>query len=160
MITEIEGIKVGHWTDSNAQTGCTVILFPQETVASGEIRGGAPATRDFALLEPTRLVDQINAVVLSGGSAFGLSACSGVMEFLEEAKIGFSTSAGKVPIVVGLSLFDLGSGSSTVRPGHQEGKEAASVASTIAPWGRVGAGAGATVSKWRGKEFSLILSPV
>ena len=154
MITEIEGIKVGHWTDSNAQTGCTVILFPQETVASGEIRGGAPATRDFALLEPTRLVDQINAVVLSGGSAFGLSACSGVMEFLEEAKIGFSTSAGKVPIVVGLSLFDLGIGSSTVRPGHQEGKEAASVASAIAPLGRVGAGTGATVSKWRGKEFS------
>ena len=154
MITEIEGIKVGHWTDSSAQTGCTVILFPQETVASGEIRGGAPATRDFALLDPTRLVDQINAVVLSGGSAFGLSACSGVMEFLEEANIGFNTSAGKVPIVVGLSLFDLGSGSSTVRPGHQEGKEAASVASSIAPLGRVGAGTGATVSKWRGKEFS------
>ena len=123
MITEIEGIKVGHWTDSSAQTGCTVILFPQETVASGEIRGGAPATRDFALLDPARLVDQINAVVLSGGSAFGLSACSGVMEFLEEANIGFNTSAGKVPIVVGLSLFDLGSGSSTVRPGAPRRKK-------------------------------------
>ena len=95
MITEIEGIKVGHWTDSSAHTGCTVILFPQETVASGEIRGGAPATRDFALLEPTRLVDQINAVVLSGGSAFGLSACSGVMEFLEEAKSDLARLRGK-----------------------------------------------------------------
>ena len=107
MITEIEGIRVGHWTDLNAQTGCTVILFPQETIASGEIRGGAPATRDFALLDPNRLVDQINAVVLSGGSAFGLSACSGVMEFLEGENIGFNTSAGKVPIVVGLSLLSL-----------------------------------------------------
>ena len=83
MITEIEGIKVGHWTDSVAQTGCTVILFPEETIASGEIRGGAPATRDFALLEPTRTVEKINAVVLSGGSAFGLSACSGEWNFLK-----------------------------------------------------------------------------
>ena len=154
MITEIEGIKVGHWTDSVAQTGCTVILFPEETIASGEIRGGAPATRDFALLEPTRTVERINAVVLSGGSAFGLSACSGVMEFLEESNIGFSTSAGKVPIVVGLSLFDLGNGSAMVRPGHQEGKEAAVIASSTMQLGRVGAGSGATVSKWRGKEFS------
>ena len=155
MITEIEGIRVGHWTDLNAQTGCTVILFPQETIASGEIRGGAPATRDFALLDPNRLVDQINAVVLSGGSAFGLSACSGVMEFLEGENIGFNTSAGKVPIVVGLSLFDLANGSATVRPGHEEGKEAATVASSSTPLGRVGAGAGATVSKWRGKSFAV-----
>ena len=80
------------------------------------------------------LIDQINAVVLSGGSAFGLSACSGVMEFLEEANIGFNTSAGKVPIVVGLSLFDLGSGSSTVRPGHQEGKEAGPTGFFISQW--------------------------
>ena len=117
MITEIEGIKVGHWTDSVAQTGCTVILFPEETIASGEIRGGAPATRDFALLEPTRTVEKINAVVLSGGSAFGLSACSGVMEFLEESNIGFSTSAGKdlllcdsryLTLVMGLRWFGQG----------------------------------------------------
>ncbi|GIR36441.1 MAG: hypothetical protein CM15mP49_18260 [Actinomycetota bacterium] len=108
----MDRLKCSNWLYSHS--------FPQETVASGEIRGGAPATRDFALLDPTRLVDQINAVVLSGGSAFGLSACSGVMEFLEEANIGFNTSAGKVPIVVGLSLFDLGSGSSTVRPGTKK----------------------------------------
>ena len=154
MITDIEGIKVGHWTDDIAQTGCTVILFPDGTTASGEIRGGAPATRDFALLHPTRLVDQINAVVLSGGSAFGLAACSGVMEFLEENDKGFNTSAGKVPIVVGLSLFDLGSGSPKIRPGHQQGKEAASSATSTTLLGRIGAGTGATVSKWRGKEFS------
>jgi L-aminopeptidase/D-esterase-like protein len=156
MITDIEGIKVGHWTDKNAQTGCTVILFPDGTTASGEIRGGAPATRDFALLHPTRLVDQINAVVLSGGSAFGLAACSGVMEFLEENDKGFDTSAGKVPIVIGLSLFDLASGSPKIRPGYQQGKEAASSASSPTVHGRIGAGTGATVSKWRGKEFSAL----
>jgi len=154
MITDIEGVRVGHWTDSAAQTGCTVILFPEGTTASGEIRGGAPATRDFALLHPSRLVDVINAVVLSGGSAFGLSACSGVMDFLEGEGIGFNTSAGRVPIVVGLSLFDLGTGSSQIRPGYDQGKEACKSASNSTLLGRVGAGAGATVSKWRGQEFS------
>lgn len=154
MITEIQGIKVGHWTNHDALTGCTVILFPSGTIASGEIRGGAPATRDFSLLEPGRLVQHVNAVVLSGGSAFGLSACTGVMDLLEIEGIGFQTSNGKVPIVVGLSLFDLSVGSSSVRPGPEEGKEAFNNASSTTELGRVGAGTGATISKWRGKNYA------
>ena len=154
MITEIEGIRVGHWSDHEASTGCTVILFPEMTVASGEIRGGAPATRDFSLLNPSRLVQHVNAVVLSGGSAFGLSACEVVMEYLELEGVGFKTGSGIVPIIVGLSLFDLSVGSANVRPGPDQGKEAAKNASAKSEVGRLGAGAGATVSKWRGKEFA------
>ncbi len=154
MLTEIKGIKVGQWSDNKAATGCTVILFPENTIASGEIRGGAPATRDFSLLDPSRLVDEVNAVVLSGGSAFGLAACEGVMEYLESEGIGFQTGYGRVPIVVGLSLFDLGVGDAKVRPSSGEGKEAAKNASDTTDLGRVGAGTGATVSKWRGKEFA------
>ncbi|HLG91612.1 MAG TPA: P1 family peptidase, partial [Acidimicrobiales bacterium] len=77
MITEVPGVQVGHWTDARAQTGCTVVVLPAGTVASGEVRGGAPGTREFALLAPERLVGQVDAVVLSGGSAFGLAACDG-----------------------------------------------------------------------------------
>lgn len=153
MITDIDGVLVGHWTDSEARTGCTVVLFPEGTVASGEIRGGAPATRDFALLEPERLVNRLDAVCLSGGSAFGLAAADGVMDWLEGRGIGFETAAGPVPIVVGMSLFDLGEGDGSVRPGPQEGRRAADAA-TAGPLatGRVGAATGATVSKWRGRE--------
>ena len=94
----------GHWT--GADTGVTVILPPPGTVGSGEVRGGAPATREFALLEPTRLVDRVDAVVLSGGSAFGLAAAEGVMALLRERGSGFPTPAGPVPIVIGMSIFD------------------------------------------------------
>ncbi|MEG3585867.1 MAG: P1 family peptidase [Actinomycetota bacterium] len=154
MITEIKGIRVGHWSDHEAATGCSVILFPEDTVASGEIRGGAPATRDFSLLNPSRLVQHINAVVLSGGSAFGLSACEGVMEYLELEGIGFQTGSGRIPIVVGLSLFDLNVGDANVRPGPSQGKEAATNASSKSELGKLGAGTGATVSKWRGANFA------
>ena len=155
MLTDIDGIEVGNWSDTEAKTGCTVILFPEGTVASGEIRGGAPATRDFALLHPSRLVEHINAVVLSGGSAYGLAACEGVMSFLEERGQGFATSSGKVPIVVGMSLFDLNEGDSTRRPGAKEGREAAEIASSIkTEVGLIGAGTGAMISKWRGKEHA------
>ncbi len=153
MITEIEGIRVGHWTDEQARTGCTVVLFPDQTVASGEIRGGAPATRDFALLEPERLVTRLDAVVLSGGSAFGLACAEGVMSILEERGVGFETAAGPVPIVVGLSLFDLAQGDPKARPGPTQGRAAAAGASAgPVPLGRVGAATGATVSMWRGPE--------
>lgn len=156
MITEIDGIRVGHWTNGAAKTGCTVALFPEGTVASGEIRGGAPATLDFALLEPQRLVERLDGVVLSGGSAFGLAAAGGVMGWLEERKIGFETAAGHVPIVVGMSLFDLSEGDGLVRPGPAEGRFAAEAADAgPIEVGRVGAGAGATVSKWRGREHAL-----
>jgi L-aminopeptidase/D-esterase-like protein len=151
MITEVDGVLVGHWTDADARTGCTVVVFPEGTVASGEIRGGAPATREFALLAPERLVATVDAVVLSGGSAFGLAACDGVVEWLEANHRGFPTAFGPVPIVVGMSLFDLGVGDSSVRPRAADGHHAAQVASSSSPQhGPVGAGAGATVDKWQG----------
>ena len=110
-------VKIGHWTDAEAKTGCTVIRFPNSVVASGEVRGGAPATREFELLSPERTVENINAVTISGGSAFGLSAANGVVDFLSESDIGFPTTAGAIPIVVGMSLYDLGVGSSSTYPG-------------------------------------------
>lgn len=147
-LTDVPGVRVGHWTDPGGRTGCTVALFPAGTVASGEVRGGAPGTREWALLEPGRLVGRIDAVVLTGGSAFGLAACDGVVRYCEERGMGFPTPAGPVPIVVGMVLFDLGD--HRVRPGPAEGY-AACVAASADPVasGRVGAGTGATVAKWR-----------
>jgi L-aminopeptidase/D-esterase-like protein len=140
----------GHWTGNG--TGVTVILPPPGTVGSGEVRGGAPATREFALLEPTRLVDRVDAVVLSGGSAFGLSAADGVVKLLRERHIGISTPYGEVPIVVGMSIFD---GSvRTGPPGAEAGGEAALVAWRGSPFGagRVGAGTGASTGGWRNRR--------
>lgn len=155
MLTEVDGVRVGHWTDARARTGCTVVLLPEGSVASGEVRGGAPATREFALLDPGMLVDRIDGVVLSGGSAFGLAAADGVVRWLEQQGSGFPTGAGPVPIVVGMSLFDLLVGDPRVRPGADEGW-AAAVAATDGPveLGAVGAGAGATIGKWRGREHA------
>ncbi|GAA3954560.1 P1 family peptidase [Actinoplanes auranticolor] len=141
--------RAGHWT--GAGTGVTVILPPAGTVGSGEVRGGAPATREFALLEPTRLVDRVDAVVLSGGSAFGLAAAEGVMALLRERGSGFPTPAGPVPIVVGMALFD-----DSVRTGPPDaasGRAAAlaAYAGTELTGGRVGAGTGASTGKWRGR---------
>ena len=116
MITQIPGIRVGHWTDARARTGCTVVLLPAGTAASGEVRGGAPGTREWDLLSPERTVNRVDAVVLSGGSAFGLAACDGVSRWCEERGIGHPTSAGPVPIVVGMVLFDLMVGDPSVRP--------------------------------------------
>jgi L-aminopeptidase/D-esterase-like protein len=116
----IEGVTAGHWTDVEARTGCTVVLLPDGTVASGEVRGGAPGTREFELLRPERLVAHVDAVVLTGGSAFGLAACDGVVRWCEEQGRGFVTRAGRVPIVVGAVLYDLGVGDALVRPGAGE----------------------------------------
>ncbi len=148
MITDITGLRVGHWTDPAARTGCTVVLFPDGTVASGDVRGGAPATRELELLDPRRTVSRIDAVVLTGGSAFGLAAADGAMRFCEERGLGFATPAGPVPIVVALALFDLAVGDPAARPGAAEGY-AACAAATDGPveLGAVGAGAGATVAK-------------
>lgn len=147
------GVMVGHWTDEVARTGCTVVVFPEGTTASGEIRGGAPATRDFGLLAPERTVSQVDAVVLSGGSAFGLAAADGVMRWCEEQGRGFETRGGRVPIVVGLSLYDLTEGEGSVRPGPDAGYAAAQAArDEDPPRGRVGAGTGATMNKWQGAE--------
>lgn len=148
----IPGVRVGHWTDPVAQTGCTVVLFPAGTVASGEVRGGAPGTREFALLAPEKLVARVDAVVLSGGSAFGLAACDGVVRWCEERGIGFPTPAGPVPIVVGAVLYDLMVGDPGVRPDAAAGYAACEAASEAFEVGRVGAGTGATVGKWRGEE--------
>jgi L-aminopeptidase/D-esterase-like protein len=148
MITDVAGLRVGHWTDPAARTGCTVVLFPDGTVASGDVRGGAPATRELELLDPRRTVSRIDAVVLTGGSAFGLAAADGAMRFCEEQGMGFATPVGPVPIVVALALFDLAVGDPAARPGPHEGY-AACVAATDGPveLGSVGAGAGATVAK-------------
>lgn len=147
-------VQLGHWTDSSGSTGCTVVLFPEGCVASGEVRGGAPATREFALLDPRRMVQQVDAVVLTGGSAFGLATAHGVVDALVERERGFETRAGRVPIVVAMGLFDLAEG--VPRPGAEHGRLALDAASD-APWpsGRVGAGAGATVGKWRGPEHRV-----
>lgn len=151
----VDGVHVGHWTDRDAGTGCTVVLFPEGTVASGEVRGGAPGTREWELLRPERLVTRIDAVVLAGGSAFGLAACDGVMRWCEERGRGFATSAGVVPIVVGAVVFDLLTGDPRVRPGADAGYAACeAAAASPVEVGRVGAGTGATFDKWRGREHA------
>jgi len=155
-ITDVAGVRVGHWSDPVAVTGCTVVLLPAATVASGEVRGGAPGTREWALLDPRRTVPGVNAVVLTGGSAFGLAACDGVMRWCEERGIGFPAPAGPVPIVVGMVIYDLAVGDPSVRPGAADGYAACVAAQTGGPGaalrGRIGAGTGATIAKWRGSE--------
>jgi L-aminopeptidase/D-esterase-like protein len=153
VITEVAGVRVGNWTDTRARTGCTVVLFPAGTVASGEVRGGAPGTREWALLSPERTVARIDAAVLSGGSAFGLAACDGVVAWCEQRGMGVATPAGPVPIVVGAVLFDLMTGDPTVRPDAAAGC-AACVAARADPFalGPVGAGTGATLDKWQGPD--------
>lgn len=149
MVQLIEGVRVGHWTDEAARTGCTVVLLPPDTTASGEVRGGAPATREFALLSPERSVDRLHAVCLTGGSAFGLAAGDGVAVELEAAGVGYPTAGGPVPIVVGLSLYDLTVGDGSVRPRPEHGAAATRSASGgVVATGPVGVGAGATVGKW------------
>jgi L-aminopeptidase/D-esterase-like protein len=153
VITDVAGVRVGHWSDPVARTGCTVVLLPAGTVASAEVRGGAPATRELAALEPGRTVDRLDAVVLAGGSAFGLAAADGAMRWCEERGLGFPTGAGVVPIVVALGLFDLLEGDGSIRPGAAEGHAACVAAGTGAvELGRVGAGTGCTVAKWAGRD--------
>ncbi len=151
MITEVAGLRVGHWTDPVGLTGCTVVLCPPGTVASGEVRGGAPGTRETDLLRPGMLVQEAHAVVLAGGSAFGLAAADGVMRFLEERGVGFDTPVAKVPIVPAAVLFDLSCGDPGARPGAAAGYAACQAAAggEVAE-GNVGAGTGATVAKLRG----------
>src|SRR4051794_28976622 len=145
MISSVPGVRVGHWTDSEARTGCTAILLPEGTVASGEVRGGAPATREWELLDPQRTVDRVDAVLFCGGSAFGLAAADGAARWLVERGRGFPTPAGPVPIVVAAALFDLAVGDASVRPGPDEGRVACDDARSGADeHGAIGAGAGAT----------------
>ena len=150
----LPGVVVGHWTDEVARTGCSVILLPDGSVASGEVRGGAPGTREWALLDPTKLVSRIDAVVLAGGSAFGLAACDGAMRWCEEHGRGFETTGGIVPIVVGAVLYDLAQGDGRRRPGADDGYAACLAATSTPSFGAVGAGTGAMTNKWRGAEHA------
>lgn len=147
-LTAVSGLKVGHHTLTARPTGCTVIVAESGAVAGVDVRGSAPGTRETDLLNPVNLVQQVHAIVLSGGSAFGLSAADGAIKYLEEKHVGFSTAAGVVPIVPAAILFDLQIGNGTVRPGPDCGYAAARAATTdpVAE-GNVGAGAGATVGK-------------
>lgn len=149
-ITDIGGICVGHWTDLTAGTGCTVVLCEQGAIAGVDVRGAAPATRETDLLRPGSLVGRAHAILLSGGSAFGLDAASGVMRFLEERGVGFATQSGPVPIVPAAALFDLGIGRADVRPDAAAGYAACHVAGKTVAEGCVGAGTGATVAKMAG----------
>ncbi|MEW6724275.1 MAG: P1 family peptidase [Bacillota bacterium] len=146
-ITDIHGIKVGHYTDEQALTGCTVVLCPHGAVAGVDVRGAAPGTRETDLLRPGHLVERAHAILLGGGSAFGLEAASGVMEYLEENGYGFDVQVARVPIVPAAVLFDLTCGDPRVRPGREAGYQACRAAGEEVAEGNVGAGTGATVGK-------------
>lgn len=150
-ITRIPGIEVGHWTDTVAGTGCTVVVLPEPNVVAVEVRGGAPGSRETALLEPGMRVEQCQAILLTGGSAFGLSAADGVVAALEADGRGHETGVTRVPIVPAAVIFDLYPGDPDRRPGPAEGTEAYMARSSgPVATGLVGVGTGATVAKWRG----------
>jgi L-aminopeptidase/D-esterase-like protein len=150
-ITDIPGIRVGHAQDLDAATGCTVILCPAGTVGGVDVRGSAAGTRQIDSLNSAHFVDEVHAVLLSGGSAFGLDASGGVMMFLEEQGIGFTTSAGKVPIVPTAIIYDLGLGNGRRRPDREMGYQAClNAGAGVVAEGSVGVGAGASVGKVMG----------
>jgi L-aminopeptidase/D-esterase-like protein len=146
------GVKVGHWTNRDAWTGCTVCLLPEGSVASCEIRGGAAGTHGSDILQPASAGPGANAILLTGGSAFGLAAVDGVVRWLSERGIGFETPAARVPLVGGAVVYDLGLGDASVRPGPEAGYAACDVAGEQFERGSVGAGTGCTVGKLLGPE--------
>lgn len=156
-LRDVPGIGVGHATDAEGMTGCTVVLCTDGATAGVDVRGSAPGTRETDLLRPTALVERIHAICLAGGSAFGLAAADGVMRWLSERGIGFDTGVRPVPIVPAAILFDLGVGSPDAAPGPDDGYAAAEAASRNegALEGRVGAGTGATVGKLAGLERAV-----
>jgi L-aminopeptidase/D-esterase-like protein len=158
-ITDVPGVRVGHWSDHQAKTGCTVLLLPPEgAVASVDVRGPAPGTRETDLLRPGRLVERVHAICLCGGSAFGLAAVDGVMRFLRERDVGYQAGPARVPIVPAAVVFDLASGSAEAFPGPEQGYAACLDAERPSGaelrQGRVGAGTGVTVGKLLGAERS------
>lgn len=146
----IDGVRVGHWSDPQARTGCTVVDLPAGTVASAEVRGGAPASRELDALAPDKSVQQIEGVLLTGGSAFGLAAADGVLRHYAQLGRGVATPAGNVPVVPSLGLFDLAVGSPDAYPDAAAGYAAARDTATVLN-GLVGAGTGACTSNWRGE---------
>lgn len=155
-LTAIEGIQVGHATDLTAKTGCTVILSPEGATAGVDVRGAAPGTRETEAIRPGRLIQKAHAILLTGGSAFGLDAASGVVQYLEENGIGLPVGPVRVPIVPAAVIFDLHVGDAKVRPDKEMGYQACENASTEpVAMGTIGAGTGATV----GKAADVIPSP-
>lgn len=153
----IDGIRLGHAQNEKGGTGCSVVICDEGATGGVDVRGGSPGTRETDLLNPMEMVDKINAVVLSGGSAFGLDASSGVMEYLEEKNIGFDVTVTKVPIVCQAVLFDLAFGDSKVRPDKQMGLEACKNSEIYNDDinGNIGAGYGATVGKFLGTSYAM-----
>jgi L-aminopeptidase/D-esterase-like protein len=148
VVTRVEGIRVGHWTDRAGITGCTVVLCPPGTVGSLDVKGGAPGTRETDAIRPGTLTPEVHAVVLTGGSAFGLAAADGVQRWLERRGIGFDTGVARVPIVPAAVLFDLAVGDPAARPDPAAGMAACDAATEgVVVQGSVGAGTGATVAK-------------
>ncbi|MEE8160483.1 MAG: P1 family peptidase [Acidobacteriota bacterium] len=155
-LTDIPGIRVGHFTDPRRPTGCTVILTERGAVAAVDVRGSAPGTRETDLLAPNKTIQKIHAIVLAGGSAFGLDSASGVVQYLEERGVGFQTRRGPVPIVPAAILYDLGLGDPSIRPDREAGYRACQRAHTgPVQEGNVGAGAGATVGKMLGADRAM-----
>ena len=154
-ITDIEGLKVGHWTDKKNKTGCTVLISEKPLIASVDIRGGAPGTKEIALLDPIASAPNVNAILLTGGSAFGLNASGGVVKFLEEKNIGIKFGGNIIPLVPSAVIFDLNVGSGEIRPGFEEGYIAANNASKNFSIGPVGVGTGCTVGKLLGNKYSM-----
>lgn len=150
------GFKIGHYTNRRDITGCTVVLCPPGTCGGCDIRGNSPASRETPLLAADRTMAEIHAVVLTGGSAFGLAAADGVMRFLDERKIGYETPWARIPIVAAAAIFDLNIGSPDIRPNRDAGYRACRNA-THRPTlqGNIGAGVGASVGKWAGKEYRM-----
>jgi L-aminopeptidase/D-esterase-like protein len=152
----VQGVQVGHFTSDLRPTGCSVVLTPEGAVAAVDVRGAAPGTRETDLLRPGNLVEQVHAIVLSGGSAWGLSAATGVAEWLEEQGYGLDVGVGRVPIVPAAVLFDLPVGNASIRPDAAAGRAACEAAtSTPCATGNVGAGAGATVGKLFGHACAM-----
>ncbi len=152
----VEGIRIGHAQNEEAQTGCTVVLCEEGAVCGVDVRGGAPGTRETALLNPLCTVNRVHAVLLSGGSAYGLDAAGGVMRYLEEKGCGFDVGVAKVPIVPAAVLFDLAVGDAGIRPDAEMGYCACECATSVAvQTGRVGAGTGSSVGKLLGFEYAV-----
>jgi len=154
-LCDVPGIKVGHAFNTEAKTGCTVILPETEVTAGVDVRGSAPGTREIEVLKPVRIIQKIHAVTLTGGSAFGLNAAGGVQKYLEEQHIGFETGVIKVPIVPAAVIFDLAVGDSAIRPDFDMGYRAClNASSNETSEGAVGVGCGATVAKLGGQQFA------
>lgn len=155
-IVDVAGLAVGHFTDARRPTGCTVVLVPEGAVCGVDVRGAAPGTRETELLSPLNAVEQVHAVLLAGGSAFGLDAAGGVMRWLEERGIGVAVGPARVPIVPAAILFDLWLGDARIRPDAAAGYAACDAATRETPaQGNVGAGAGASVGKLFGIERAM-----